>query len=388
MMPPPLNLQGFDPRPAKGRTWRVAHLSDVHVVGEPYGFRLESGRAGPRGNDRFKRVLSQLERIHAKDPLDVILITGDLTDAGTSAEWSEFLTIMAKHPRLADRVFVLPGNHDLNIVDRANPARFDLPLSPNRRLRLLRALSAINLLQGDRVRVIDFAHQRVGKTLAEAMRPRAKEMERFADDGTPRFSYAIPELWAKMFPMVVAPDKPDGLGLIILNSNADTHFSFTNALGMVSAEQVNGMEIAFAEYPKAAWIIALHHHLVEYPWMAKALSERIGTALINGNWFVRKLRRLAGRAVLLHGHRHIDWMGECGGLTILSAPSPVMEATNEKSKYFYILEVALGDDGKLLLLDPKRIDVPGEAGDAPLIEATHKSAQTKRKPRQSRAKIV
>jgi hypothetical protein len=40
--------------------------------------------------------------------------------------------------------------------------------------------------------------------------------------------------------MVLPPDTEDGLGLIILNSNADTHFSFTNALGMVSYEQANG----------------------------------------------------------------------------------------------------------------------------------------------------
>jgi len=45
---------------------------------------------------------------------------------------------------------------------------------------------------------------------------------------------------------------------------------------------------AFARhYPQARWVIALHHHLVEYPKPAKAFSERIGTALINGSWFVR-----------------------------------------------------------------------------------------------------
>ena len=34
-----------------------------------------------------------------------------------------------------------------------------------------------------------------------------------------------------MFPMVKPPNTEDGLGIIILNSNAETHFSFTNALG-------------------------------------------------------------------------------------------------------------------------------------------------------------
>ena len=66
-------------------------------------------------------------------------------------------------------------------------------------------------------------------------------MARFANVAKPLFSYAIPEIWAKTFPMVLPPDREDGLGIILLNSNADTHFSFTNALGMVSAEQVKGL---------------------------------------------------------------------------------------------------------------------------------------------------
>ncbi len=381
LMPQPRSRASFDAKPEDARVFRVVHLSDVHVVGEPYGFRLESGRAGPRGNDRFLRLLRQLERLDRSGPLDLILITGDLTDAGTTAEWSEFLSIMAKHPHLASRLLVIPGNHDLNIVDRANPARFDLPMSPNRRLRLLRALSAIALLQGDRVRVVDLGKKRLGKTVTDALRPRAAEIARFADSGSPRFSYAVEELWAKMFPMVLPPDGPDGLGVILLNSNADTHFSFTNALGMVSAEQVRGMEIALGLYPKACWIVVLHHHVVEYPWPAKALSERIGTALINGNWFVRKLERHANRLIVMHGHRHVDWIGQCGDLTILSAPSPVMEATNGMTTGFYIHSLAINPCGDLKLLEPKFIEVPGEPQDPPFMEA----AKT---PRVPRAKIV
>ena len=34
----------------------------------------------------------------------------------------------------------------------------------------------------------------------------------------------------------------DGLGIAILNSNAETHFSFTNALGLVSVEQTHRFE--------------------------------------------------------------------------------------------------------------------------------------------------
>ena len=138
----------------------------------------------------------------------------------------------------------------------------------------------------------------------------------------------------------------DGLGVIVLNSNAETHFSFTNALGMVSFAQAKAIDIAAEQYPRACWIVALHHHVVEYPEPAKALSERIGTALINGSWFVRRLQRLADHAVVMHGHRHIDWIGECGGLLIVSAPSPVMEGTDDRDTYFYVHTLAVGTDGK------------------------------------------
>jgi hypothetical protein len=81
-MDPPRTLKAFQTAPSAAPRWRIAHLSDVHGVGERYGFRLESGRLGPRGNERFKRLLRQLDAIHAREPLDCVLITGDMTDAG------------------------------------------------------------------------------------------------------------------------------------------------------------------------------------------------------------------------------------------------------------------------------------------------------------------
>jgi hypothetical protein len=70
---------------------------------------------------------------------------------------------------------------------------------------------------------------------------------------------------------------------------------------------------------------------------------------------------LASRAILMHGHRHVDWIGHCGGLRIVSAPSPVMEATDDEDTAFYIHTLAVDDGGKLQLLDPDRILVRGDA---------------------------
>ena len=159
-----------------------------------YGFRIESGRLGPRGNERLKLLLEQLEALHAKDPFDTIFITGDMTDAGLSSEWAEFLCAFTNHPSLACSVLMLPGNHDLNIVDRANPARFDLPTSSSRPLRKLRALSAMSALQGDRVRVVDREKDCIGETLENALRPYRADLERFADIARPVLSNKIPEI--------------------------------------------------------------------------------------------------------------------------------------------------------------------------------------------------
>lgn len=155
LMPQPRDLAAFASARPGARIWRIAHLSDIHIVGEPYGFRIESGRSGPRGNERLKRALAKIDAIHREKPIDVLLVSGDVTDAGRSSEWAAFLDLLKPHPALAAMLIAIPGNHDLNIVDRANPARLDLPTSPYRRMRQLRALSAFALLQGDRVHVVD-----------------------------------------------------------------------------------------------------------------------------------------------------------------------------------------------------------------------------------------
>jgi predicted MPP superfamily phosphohydrolase len=362
-MAQPLDLEAFDAAPADGRVWRVAHLSDIHIVGELYGFRIESGRGGPRGNERVREVMARLEAEHAAEPLDLVLITGDMTDAGRSAEWAEFFDILAGHPDLAGRMLILPGNHDVNVVDRANPARLDLPFSPAKTLRKMRALSALAAFGAKRLRVTNPGAAEPYLTLAAALAPQRAAIEIFADQGGLRLSNRLARLWDELFPLILPPAEDDGLGVAILNSNADTNFSFTNALGMISAGQASRLTAAFDLYPKARWIVGLHHHMIEYPMPVAAFSERIGTALINGSWFQRVLKPYAERIVVMHGHRHVDWIGACGELKIVSAPSPVM-APDSKPTHFYIHALAPAPDGRLALMRPTRIDLAPAERDA------------------------
>jgi 3',5'-cyclic AMP phosphodiesterase CpdA len=362
-MPPSLDFRTFNESSDAGTAWRVAHLSDLHVVGEQFGFRIESGRSGPQGNGQLVRALRKLDEIDAREPIDAILVTGDITDAGLSSEWAEFLSVLALFPRVAQRTFLIPGNHDLNVVNRANPAQFDLPTSPHKKLRKIRALSALNAIQGDKVRVVDRNKRELGRTLEQTIAPYLADLTQFAASGRPHLHSMLDELWSGIFPMVLPPPRDDGVGVILMNSNADTHFSFTNALGMVSADQFSGVEVALSQFPHAGWIVCLHHHIIEYPRAASALSERIGTALINGHWFVRRLQPFADRLVVMHGHRHIDWFGECGSFPILSAPSTVMGESADALTHFYVHTLTVASGPRVELSRPQAIMVDGAAAE-------------------------
>ena len=113
---------------------------------------------------------------------------------------------------LGNLILLIPGNHDVNIVDRANPARLDLPTSPNKRLRKVRTLSALAAIQGERVRVVDQASRRLGDNLATVWAPHVARIAAFADAGKPALTKELTDLWARVFPMVLPPDRDDGLG--------------------------------------------------------------------------------------------------------------------------------------------------------------------------------
>ena len=359
MMDQPARINAFAAGDAKDRRYRIVHLSDLHIVGEPYGFRIESGRAGAKGNGRVSLLLHELSRIDEHEHIDLILLTGDMTDAGRSSEWAAFLDLMESHPSLMERTLILPGNHDVNIVDRANPARLELPSSPQKRLRQMRLISAMERIQGQRVHFFDRKTRRIGETLTKALEPHREAISELADEPSFSKAYRLAALWADCFPLVMPPSHDDGLGVILLNSNAATNFSFTNALGLVTAEDVRALCEILKQYPQARWIIGLHHHLVEYPMLAKSFSERIGTSLINGSWFVRQLKPFADRIIIMHGHRHIDWLGQCGTLRIISAPSPVMEALNNQPTNFLIHSVGCFAAGRIELMEPRRVVLAG-----------------------------
>lgn len=351
------------PEPSEPATsvHRIAHLSDLHFVGERYGCRMEAGTQGPRGNRCIRRALRKLAAIHTSSPLDRVLITGDVTDAGTRAEWAEFLDLVRYFPEFRDRLSFVPGNHDVNIVDRHNTGRFDLPWSAGQSLRKLRVVLALDAIQGHRAHVVDRRSGALGPLLRDYLRQagRIEPLRALAEHGAIRGRREMSKVWSAIFPLVEPPPAEDGYGIILLNSNARSHFSLTNAIGVVNPGQLKALKSILRSSPRTSWMILLHHQVVEYPVASISLTDRIGLALVNAPDVLAAIAPHAARCLILHGHRHRDWIGTCRNVVLCSAPSVTLGSQGE-GKYhgsFHVHEFALGVDGGIRLSTTERVKV-------------------------------
>ena len=340
---------------------RVAHLSDLHVVSERFAYRMESGTLGPRGNRCILRALRKLAAIQESSPVDRILVTGDVTDAGTRSEWAEFVGLLREHPDLRARMSFVPGNHDVNIVDRAHPALFDLPWSTGQALRKLREDLALDEIQGDRAYLVDRASGAPGPLLRDYLRKgnRADLLRELAQRGSARGRREIDTAWKSIFPLV-EPATEHGYGLILLNSNAPSHFSLTSAVGVIDRSQLRALRSILRNSANQPWLVLLHHQVVEYPLTCISLRDRIGLALINAPDVLATLAPYASRILVLHGHRHRDWVGTCSGVVLCSAPSASLGSYGGEMYQgsFRVHEFALGR-GEIQLTATEQVKVGG-----------------------------
>ncbi|HEX7286442.1 MAG TPA: metallophosphoesterase [Candidatus Angelobacter sp.] len=341
---------------------RIAHLSDLHIVGERYGYRMEKGTRGARGNQCIVHALRKLAALQAQAPLDHILVTGDITDAGTRAEWAEFIDLLRGFPRLQERMSFVPGNHDVNVVDRTNVGRLDLPWSPSQALRKLRTILALDAVQGNRCYTVDHETGALGPLLQQYLRQdnRMQLLRSLAERGSVRGRLELERVWDAIFPLVEPPQtgpRADNrrYGVILLDSNARTHLSLTNAVGFVSPSQLRALKAVLQNSAGSAWIVALHHQVVEYPVAHIRLSDRIGLALVNASDLLSALRPYASQVLILHGHRHRDWIGICDKVVLCSAPSAALGSQFENDAgSFRLHDISFAGHGTLRLVKTER----------------------------------
>jgi Icc protein len=98
----------------------IAHVTDFHVIEENVGARARGDRFRLRllangrpvdPKDRRSRVAAALELVRARAP-DHVVITGDLTEDGSDAQFEELAEILRASGLSPSRVTLVPGNHD------------------------------------------------------------------------------------------------------------------------------------------------------------------------------------------------------------------------------------------------------------------------------------
>jgi len=339
---------------------RIAHLSDPHIVGGENEFRMEPGTRGPRGNARLQGALNQVDELDASARLDWVFITGDITDAGTRSEWIEFLDGIALHPQIADRILIIPGNHDVNIGDRSSAAKLELPWSVSMALRKMRFLVAADIIQGTRVHVFNHANGELGPTLHDFLRAdgRQEQLTALASAGSIAAAWCVSQIWRDAFPMIVPPSE-DRPAVALMNSSTDSHMALMNAIGVLDTQQIRALTLLQKHYDDATWLVALHHQVVEYPARGTSLKERAGLCLVNAPDLLAAIKDKSGSVLILHGHRHRDWLGSCSGLGLCSAPSVTLGAYNQRYEHgaFHLHEMARDADGNLIILKTDEVIV-------------------------------
>jgi hypothetical protein len=179
-----------------------------------------------------------------------------------------------------------------------------------------------------------------------------------AERGAVRGRWEMENVWDSIFPLVEPPQNHHHCGVILLNSNAQTHFSLTNAIGFVSPPQLRALKSILRNYPGFPWIIALHHQIVEYPVASTSLRDRVGLALVNASDVLAAIAPYASRTLVLHGHRHWDWIGTCGGVVLCSAPSAALGSQAGKHVgSFRIHDLAFDGRGGTCLTKTEKVKV-------------------------------
>jgi hypothetical protein len=298
---------------------RVAHWSDLHLTGRQDLHRVEGGLGGDRA---LSQLISQYGARLATD-VEVIAVTGDITDAGTSDAWRALFDIVPSE--LLRKLVVVPGNHDINIVDARS--QWELATSAlNERdwnLRLLRCILAIDRIQGQRATFIDerggtcslsaYVHAN-GRaiedyvTLAQKIKHTERELARWGE------VRKVPEhIWSWIFPHAVEIPGSDAIA-VVLNSNDRSSHILTNAFGYLGATQLGRLETLRQMLAPRPTLVLLHHHLgnafqhrlVPAPTYS-AVSERAMTVL-DAPALVRSLSKAELPVFVLNGHRHIGYM--------------------------------------------------------------------------------
>ncbi len=117
---------------------RIAHLSDLHVLEDHHQSRAAKERLRLRylsfgrpldAAGRRERLRASLERVR-DEAVDHLVVTGDLTEDGTDAQFEALAEVLTEEVRDPEKVTLVPGNHDAYTDVHAFDRALEGPLEP------------------------------------------------------------------------------------------------------------------------------------------------------------------------------------------------------------------------------------------------------------------
>lgn len=289
---------------AKKKSFRIAHLSDLHLTktdgqrrSEPNLFKALKGM-----NDAFRKVVSSKPIQQS----DLILITGDITDRGDLESWKVFWDAVNK-AGLVDRTCVIPGNHDVCCLGIRRP----------------------------------------GKSKAYKERDLQKAIDGLSLGKQPT-----------KYPWTLNPDPR--LVIFGLNSNNLGNLNAaTNAMGELDYYQLSSLASKMHMYRDIPVKIIALHHSPNIPGTETARKrgqkpysnlERLGHQIPIDQRHALQLLCITHRVrLILHGHLHLPEDRRLGGIRIIGAPAttqPISKRKRNNDFQFYIYSV-LGNGGRV-----------------------------------------
>jgi hypothetical protein len=346
---PPVWLDG-----SPERALRIAQLSDLHVT-EGQRVRMVE-KPVPGGNRSLPALLDHPEIANSH----VLLFTGDETDRGTALAWRHFLDALDERG-LAERSILVPGNHDLGMLDPLDGHRERRHVFRADRFGIVHLANLLKFCEafaetggGRHGLVVDPSGEEEPLPYLDAFREAERlsrpliaslpslpvppvRLRTLRSDWSLLSAYedqieAARERLLALFPVAIplAPFAPGHDAVVfVLNSCASvSRHPATNALGHVGRAQYRRLNRLAHSFEKRLPLLALHHHVVRRSeergrkFWARVMAKF--TVLGDARPLVRFCRKVGVRAVM-NGHRHLSYQLRLpNGTVLLAAPSSTL----------------------------------------------------------------
>jgi metallophosphoesterase superfamily enzyme len=301
--------------------FQILHFSDLHFVSDDGSSRVEAWGKPPHGNAELLAAFD-----HYRDwmsAVDAVVLTGDITDAGRETEWKSFIGAWQQVPAEARvRCFIVPGNHDLNVVAPLQHALQKVGNSAidERIAKEILFAKFVNELQGERCEVLPTikAEDDVRPIpMSEWLGPHAAAVDSFLHSSRAEAPQVLArEISSRLFPYIWRTQTGDGkrVALVGVNTCGLSLGVATNAYGMggnlIRLRAALKYLVSLGYFP----VIVGHHDVfaktIALPSQGLgSIKQRIFSSAMmfdNGAEFIKVLEECAPDGFLyLHGHRHI-----------------------------------------------------------------------------------